>query len=130
MNYLEHSTVRLIIFTILALLAAAPAYADDPVGSYNVEGANPGNEGSYRGTVTVTRTGERSPELSTFRVVWVVDGTRIIGTGIGMNGILAVTYMSGREVGLGLYGADGRNWGGQWTTANGTQLGTEVWVRR
>jgi hypothetical protein len=122
--------MRITTFAILASLAAAPAYAADPVGSYNVQGANPGGGGDYRGTVTVTRTGQKSQEFTTFRIVWVVDGVRIVGTAIGNDDFLAVTYVSGQETGLAVYGADDRNWGGVWTTANGTQLGSEVWIRR
>lgn len=124
------SAVRFTTFAVLASLAAAPAYAADPVGSYSVQGANPGGDGNYRGTVTVTRTSAKTDEFSTFRVIWVVDGARITGTAIGNDDFLAVTYMSGQETGLAVYGAVDRNWGGFWTTANGTQLGNEVWTRR
>ena len=64
--------MRFATFAVLAALEAAPAHAADPVGFYSVEGTNPGHDGTYRGTVIVTRTGD------TFRVF---DGTRIIGTG-------------------------------------------------
>jgi hypothetical protein len=134
MYWLQHnrwsSEVRFTSLVILASLVAAPAYAADPVGSYNVEGANPGGGGNYRGTVTVTRTSAKTDQFGTFRVVWVVDGARITGTAIGNDDFLAVTYMSGQETGLAVYGADDRNWGGFWTTANGTQLGNEIWIRR
>ena len=64
--------VRLATLAVLAALAAAPAHAADPVGFDSVEGKNPGHDGTYCGTVIVTRTGD------TFRVF---HGTRIIGTG-------------------------------------------------
>jgi len=111
-------------FAILASLATGPAFAADPVGSYSVEGVSPGNSGTYTGTATVTRTGEN------FRVIWVIDGTRYIGTGIGNNDYLAVTYVSGRDTGLAIFGAVGQNWAGPWTVANGTQQGVERWIRR
>ena len=116
--------MRIAALAILALLAVAPAAMATPVGSYNVEGVNPGNDGTYRGTATVTRTGE------TFRVVWVIDGTRIIGTGIGNDDFIAISIVSGRNAGIALLGADGPNWTGPWATANGTQVGAERWVRR
>src|SRR5664280_1264646 len=50
------------------LWSAASAFAADPVGSYSVQGSNPGNRGNYSGTVTVEKTGE------TYRVIWVVAG--------------------------------------------------------
>jgi len=105
-------------------LSATAAFAADPIGNYNVEGTNPGGGSKYRGTVTVERTGE------TYRVVWVVGSQRYVGTGIGNKDFLAVSYRSGNETGLALYGEDGGNWTGVWTVANGRSLGAEVWKRR
>ncbi len=105
------------------LWSAATAFAADPVGSYSVEGANPGGKGNYTGTVTVQKTGE------TYRVIWVVGGTRYVGTGLGNKDFLAVSYKSGSETGLALYGADGGNWTGIWTYAGGKQVGPEIWKR-
>lgn len=116
--------MRYATLSVLAALAASPAYAADPVGSYQVEGVNPGSTAPYTGTATVTRTGD------TFRVVWVIDGTRYVGTGIGNNDFLAVTYVSGRDTGLAMFGAKGPDWAGPWTTANGTQQGAERWIRQ
>jgi hypothetical protein len=95
-----------------------------PVGTYRVEGKNPGGGGSYTGTVTVERTGE------TYRVVWVVGGDRFVGTGIGNKDFIAVSYRSGNETGLALYGEDGGNWVGVWSYAGGRNLGAEIWKRR
>lgn len=105
------------------LWSAATAFAADPVGRYSVEGANPGGGGKYTGTVTVTKTGE------TYSVIWVVGGTRYIGTGIGNKDFIAVSYRSGSDTGLALYGADGGNWAGIWTYAGGKQVGPEIWKR-
>jgi hypothetical protein len=105
------------------LWSAASAFAADPVGSYSVQGSNPGNRGNYSGTVTVEKTGE------TYRVIWVVAGTRYVGTGIGDSKFIAVSYKSGSDTGLALYGADGGNWTGVWTYAGGRQIGTEAWKR-
>ena len=107
-----------------ALLWSAAALAADPVGAYNVEGGNPGGSGKYHGTVTVEKTGQ------TYRVVWVVGGTRYVGTGIGNKEFLAVSYRSGNNTGLALYGADGGNWSGIWTYAGGREVGPEVWKRQ
>jgi hypothetical protein len=109
---------------VAALLWSAAAFAADPVGSYKVEGANPGGGAKYRGTVTVEKTGQ------TYRVVWTVGGTRYIGTGIGNKDFLAVSYRSGNATGLALYGADGGNWSGIWTYAGGHDVGPEVWKRQ
>jgi hypothetical protein len=112
-----------ILVSAAALVCSAAAFAADPVGNYAVEGSNAGGGGSYTGTVTVQKTGD------TYRVVWDVGGTRYIGTGIGDRSFLAVSYKSGNNTGLALYGADGGNWKGIWTYAGGRQVGPEVWKR-
>ena len=113
------------ICTLAALaMSAAAAFAADPAGQYAVEGKNPGGGSSYSGTVTVERTGE------TYRVVWIVGGTRYIGTGIGNKDFIAVSYRSGNSTGLALYGEDGGNWVGIWTYADGRQVGAERWKRQ
>jgi hypothetical protein len=109
------------------LWSAATAFAADPVGRYSVEGNNPGGGGKYTGTVTVEKTGE------TYQVIWVVGGTRYVGTGIGDKNFIAVSYKSGNNTGLALYGADGAdgaNWTGVWTYAGGHTMGAEVWKRK
>ncbi len=115
---------RLFTLSAAALLwSAANAFAADPVGRYSIEGSNPGGGGKYRGTVTVEKTGE------TYSVIWVVAGTRYVGTGIGDKNFIAVTYRSGGDTGLALYGSDASNWSGVWTYAGGRALGAEVWKR-
>jgi hypothetical protein len=105
------------------LWSAATAFAADPVGRYAVEGNNPGG-GKYTGTATVEKTGE------TYQVIWVVAGTRYVGTGIGDKNFIAVSYKSGDGTGLALYGANGSDWSGVWTYAGGRTMGAEVWKRR
>jgi hypothetical protein len=107
-----------------AVLWTAAAFAADPAGEYDVAGTNPGGTGQYHGTATVEKTGD------TYRVVWVVGGTRYIGTGIGNKDFLAVSYRSGNDTGLALYGADGGNWGGIWTYSGGRKVGSEIWKRK
>lgn len=106
------------------LLGPGLARADDPVGRYDVEGTNPGGSSAYTGSVTVEKTGE------TYRVVWVVGSTRYIGTGIGNEKFISVSYRSGDQTGLALYGEDGDDWVGVWTYAGGTKVGAERWRRR
>ena len=105
-----------------ALLWSATAFAD-PVGRYAVEGTNPGGGSQYTGTVTVEKTGQ------TYRVIWVVGSTRYVGTDIGDHDFIAVSYRSGNDSGLALYGADSDNWSGVWAYAGARQMGTEVWKR-
>ena len=106
------------------LMMSSAAYAADPAGAYKVEGVNPGDASPYSGSVTVAKTGD------TYRVTWVIDGTTYNGTGIGNSDFLAVSYRSGNETGLALYGADGGNWLGTWTYAGAKKLGAERWLRK
>jgi len=111
------------------LAAAAIAFSTtialaDPVGTYDVEGTNPGGNGHYAGTVTVQRTGD------TYRVTWVIGSTRYVGTGIGTKDFIAVSYRSGNNTGLALYGADGDDWSGVWAYAGARQMGAEAWKRQ
>ena len=110
--------------TAALLWSVVAAFAADPVGTYDVSGTNPGGGSKYSGTVTVSKTGQ------TYRVVWVVGSTRYIGTGIGNKDFIAVSYRSGNDTGLALYGADGGNWAGVWTYAGGQSVGAELWKRR
>lgn len=107
----------------LCLLSSGPALAADPTGRYSVAGTNPDGAGRYQGTVEVTRTGE------TYRVVWNVGGQRYVGTGIGNDGLLAVSYQSGRVTGIAVYAEKGGSWSGPWTSAGGSTTGTERWTR-
>jgi hypothetical protein len=115
--------MRLVIAAAALALSVAVASAADPVGSYTVEGANPGGGSHYTGSVEVQKTGQ------TYRVIWVVGGTRYIGTGVGNAEFLAVSYRSGNDTGLALYGSDGGNWKGLWTYAGGREVGAEIWKR-
>jgi hypothetical protein len=112
------------LIAVALMLAAAPAFAADPDGTYTVQGSNPGGGGAYTGTVTVRKTGE------TYSVIWVVGGTRYVGTGIGNKDFIAVSYRSGNDTGLALYGEDGGNWAGIWTYAGGKTVGAERWLRQ
>lgn len=117
--------MRYFIAVSAALLCSVmTAFAADPVGTYDVSGANPGGGSQYSGTVSISKTGE------TYRVVWQVGSTRYIGTGIGNKDFIAVSYKSGSDTGLALYGADGGNWSGVWTYAGGREMGAERWQRQ
>jgi hypothetical protein len=105
------------------MLAAGPTLAQE--GQYRVQGSNPGGGGSYAGTVTVQKTGQ------TYQVVWQVEGTRFVGTGIGGPDGLAVTYRSGNDTGVAIY-VPGQQGGyeGVWTYAGARQIGQERWSLR
>jgi hypothetical protein len=115
----------LAVTAIVMNLINAAAWAADPVGSYRVNGSNPNNGGSYSGTVTVEKTGQ------TYKVTWVfADQTTHIGTGIGNDHFIAVSYHSANMTGLALYGDAGSDWQGIWTYQGGTETGTENWSRQ
>lgn len=117
--------MRIPALALAAVLAFAPAaLAGDPVGKYAAEGVNPDGKSTYSGTVTVEKTGD------TYKVTWNVGGTIYVGTGLGDKNFLAVSYKSGSDTGLALYGEDGDSWAGIWTYHNGKKVGAEKWTRK
>jgi hypothetical protein len=75
--------------------------------------------------VSVTKTGD------TYKVVWKIGDDTYVGTAIGNDKVLAVSYKSGANTGLALYGELGDDsWDGVWTYASGTTIGAEVWTRK
>jgi hypothetical protein len=115
-------TLRTVVVALV--MSTTVAFAGDPVGRYNVVGSNPGGKGRYMGTVTVARTGD------TFQVTWDIGNQSFIGTGIGNDKGLAVTYRSGNQTGLAIYGAKDNNWEGAWTYTGGREVGGETWTRQ
>ena len=105
----------------LAMMATA-AFAD-VAGRYAIQGQNPDGS-SYRGSAEVQKTGD------TYRVTWTIDGQRYVGTGIGSDEALAITYRSGNNTGVALLFQDGPGYKAVWTFAGGTTLGAESWVKR
>ena len=117
MRTLAATSIVMALFNVAALGA-------DPIGTYRVNGSNPSNGSSYSGTVTVEQTGD------TYKVTWVVAGETYIGTGIGNDHFIAVSYHSGNATGLALYGDAGSDWQGIWAYQNGTKVGTKNWSRQ
>ena len=114
----------LIAPVVALVMSSGLAFAGDPVGRYTLVGSNPGSNDRYSGTVTVERTGD------TFRVTWDIGSQTFIGTGIGSDKGFAVSYRSGNQTGLAIYGANGDNWEGVWTYTGGRNIGGEVWTRQ
>ena len=96
---------KLVAAAVALVLSGSLAFAGDPAGRYSVVGSNPGGHGRYSGTVTVERTGD------TFRVTWDIGSQTFVGTGIGSDKGFAVTYRSGAQTGLAIYGANGQQLG-------------------
>ena len=89
---------HLIAIAAALFFCVATAFAADPVGTYAIEGSNPGGGGAvaYTGTVTVERTG------NTYKVTWQVGSDTYVGTGLGDREFLAVSYKLGNDTGLAL----------------------------
>jgi hypothetical protein len=113
----------LLALPVLAALASSAAAQKGIAGRFAVEGRTP-DGGTYRGTVEVTPTGD------TLRVTWVIDGQRYVGTGIGDERFMTVSYRSGSDTGLVLLVQEDGGWSGVWTYAGGTRLGEERWTPR
>lgn len=90
----------------------------DIQGRYQLVGKNfRGN--SYRGFVTVTRTGE------TYRVFWVIGRQRYTGIGIRHGNMLSVGYNGG----LAVYKINGDVLSGTWAPIGSRRTSTEDWRR-
>ena len=107
----------------VAVVLTGTAALADPAGKYDVAGTNPSGS-TYSGTVSVQKTGD------TYKVTWNIGGTQYNGTAIGNDEFVAVSYTSGSNTGLALFGADGDGWKGIWTYAGGTKVGTEAWTKQ
>lgn len=120
MKRLAVAAMLAVAFSLTSLTSAAIAQV---IGRYNVEGQNPSGS-PYAGTATIEKTGD------TYRVVWTIDGTRFVGTGIGSDEGIAISYRSGSNTGIALLGKEPWGYGLVWTYMGGTDLGTERWTRR
>lgn len=114
--------MRAIAIATAFLLTTSTAFAD-PSGSYAVDGKSPDGS-TYKGSLVITKTGE------TYKVAWTVGGDRYVGTGVGDDNFLAVTYKAGTDAGLAVYGREADGWKGVWTMIGGTKLGAERLTRK
>src|SRR5262245_44628635 len=110
-----------------AVMAVASAASAQPVGTFRVEGRNPGvtsGPPSYTGVVTISRTGD------SYAVVWLVGGarTRVEGRGLFQNGVFAAAYPNAQPAGatLVVYTRRGNTWVGRWLVSGNSAPGTEV----
>ena len=105
---------------------AAPeiALARGP-GVYNVEGTNPGGNGTYSGRATLAQTSE-----STWKITWRIGSQSWEGWGIGDGKVIAVNYRSGGTTGVILMiEKDGGGYESVWANSGSTAVGTEVWTK-
>lgn len=121
---------RILVGAVAVVAMAAPVLAQ-PVGTFNVEGRNPGVTGgppAYTGTITV------APAGNGYSVVWNIAGSAPIqGRALFVNNVFAVTYMNQQPPGpaLAMYvlRQDGV-WDGRWIIPGNPNWGTEVITRR
>ncbi|MEO1397315.1 MAG: hypothetical protein AAFU56_00420 [Pseudomonadota bacterium] len=131
--------MRILVWLGLAFAVAFPLPAlAGPEGSYTVSGTDPGSGGTYTGTVTVERTGE------TYAVLWEVNGTDYLGTGLGAANVkgtptmgpasdqdtaIAISYVTDGSFGLTFYvEQENGQWKGIWTYGGSKNIGTEIWT--
>ncbi len=128
-----------IMFIAIFTMFLAPLQAiAGPEGSYTVEGTDPGTGNVYSGTVIVERNGQ------TYAVLWNVDGTEYLGTGLGaadVKGVptmgpaserdtaIAISYVTNGSFGLTFYvEQENGQWRGIWTYAGSDRIGSETWT--
>ena len=113
---------HLAVAAAFVVVTATAAWAD-PSGGYSVEGANPGGEGAYKGTVQVSKNGDA------YQVVWRIGKDTFTGTGIGNDDFLAVGYdAGGGSPGIAAFARKGAGWQGVWTYFGKDKIGTENWT--
>lgn len=117
--------MRKILVAGIAVLMGISIYANDIVGTYDVQGTNPGGKGKYKGTLVITKTNE------TYKLVWSV-GAVYIGTGILKDNVLAVAYTDENKKWFGIvsYKVDGKKMDGKWCAHGGKALGTESLTKK
>ena len=106
----------------MTICLSVPALAG-PEGTYMVTGTNPDGDGSYSGTVTVTKAG---PDV--WNVKWKIGSDTFVGTGVGDDDFISVGYKSGNTFGVALYVREGKLWQGVWAYGGGTSVGQETWT--
>ena len=113
----------LTILVATAALAAAPALAEGP-GRYAVTGAGPAGHDPYKGTATLSKTGE-----GTWSIRWQIGKDAYSGAGVGDGRVIAASFKGAGTSGTILFTAnpDG-SYGGLWAYATGHALGTETLV--
>ena len=130
---------RFLILGLVALGLAMPAFAQRGggggpeitttiqvrSGTYAVRGRDPSGQ-TYEGSAQIQATGP-----NTWRVTWRVDGETAQGVGLTVGDALVVGYVSGRETGVVIYGAEPNgNLTGLWTQGREGGVGAETLMPR
>ena len=120
-------TVLLVTATVLSMSATA---VSQPVGTFAVEGRNPGASGgppAYTGSITITPAGD------SFDVVWTFGNARVQGRGLFVNNVFSVAYPNRRPAGPAVAAyvlLPNGTWAGRWVIPGNPNSGTEILTRR
>ncbi len=88
-------------------------------GTYQIAGSNPGNQGQYKGELTITKAGE------VYNLVWSVAGTSYKGIGIKNGDKLVAGWGFDNKFGLVHYQFSGNAAKGTWAVGGFPKTGTE-----
>jgi len=107
------------VFTVLA----SPALGAELDDHYQLEGANPGGTGKYRGSVQIRETGE------TYQVAWTIGNQQYAGTGVLQGDTFSIVFQPRKgSAGIAVYKLKGDGTlEGSWANLAGTKLGAEIW---
>ena len=116
--------MRILILAGLLLATAVPALGQKAAGQYAVAGVCPGQQGAYRGTLTITADGPR------YALTWVIAGETFYGSAIEQDGRLAIAYTSAGQSGIMISKPTGSGWEGVWSMYRSNMACSESWVAR
>ncbi len=117
--------MRILGFAILACAAAAStAHAQKAAGRYTVAGVCPGQQGAYRGTLTIVADGPR------YALTWLIAGETFYGSAIEQDGRLAIAYTSAGQSGIMISKPTGSGWEGVWSMYQSNMACSETWAVR
>lgn len=114
------------LFLMVSVLFYSPAaHAEAPLGDWAVSGQNPADERTYKGQVSVIKSGD------TYTVLWRFGSTTYIGTGVDLGNHFAVTLKPSESmlVGLLLLQKKESLWQGKWTQMGSQSVGIETWKK-
>lgn len=108
------------------LTSVAGAQRATPVaGTYSVEGICPGQDGSYRGTLTITKPN------ALYSLRWLIGSGQVsTAKAIEQDGHLAIAYELDGGGGVMIARPTATGWEGSWAMFNATVACVERWTRR
>lgn len=102
---------------------ATQGTTDTLAGTYQIQGVNPGNEGSYEGTLEIQQTGD------TYQLSWSVGSDTYTGVGLRSEDWLAVSWGEPGSFGVMAFAIADNTMNGRWAVPSETELGVENLAR-